>query len=678
MRRAALDALLADADLRALDAIAPAFDPLEVLATTRKERPHTQFLAWLLEPSTVRPGAAHGLGVAALDAVLRRALGAVEALAGTVTPAGPFAGFDAATVRVFREQPLADGVRARAPDLRVEGTDRGGRRWAVLVENKVDAAEGDGQLAAYAAWLRAQGSGVHTLLVYVTPDRRRPRASLGGVATACLAWSDVLGAAHEAVDVARRARPSVALDFAALTLDALRMRFGGHDAARALVARLHATHAREAARWASLTPDDPAWDDAHAAAPNALWHLRTLRPQAAGFARGWSARVAAAWNMGYPDAPALTAGAPSVRQPTLAAWHVAGVTDAWSVHLVATGAQETGHARPKLWLALFAPNATVAQTLAARDLDDAVAALPADVRAVIVEAAPTGADGGAWRWLRVGTVVDLPRGWALDDDAARVAAAAHGAFGALLAAVGVAGRDPARALYSTDRDDTLFRPTDLADRRALRAAADARTDRVLLAATQPTGHPAELAAAHDLGTAFSRFLGAPAITYDYAPAASLALLDRVDVAVLDGALFDDADAVNAVLRAAERGAAVLLLPSSATEAGIEALRAATAWVPVGAVTVRCSVPSRDVRPDEAGAARWLPRLRAVGGLAPPGAWESLVVAVGDRTVPLCAAWHAGTTTVLSWNADLGAVLTDRDAMVRWWGTMREARAVLRR
>ncbi|MBK8696464.1 MAG: PD-(D/E)XK nuclease family protein [Deltaproteobacteria bacterium] len=125
-RRSPFEALLADPDLRALDAIAPAFDPLEVLATARKERPHTRFLAWLLDPHPVQPGASHGLGASVLDALVCRALSALDPL-----PGAPFVrasvppSFVPASLRVLREQPLGD--HARAPDLRCHGADARGR-----------------------------------------------------------------------------------------------------------------------------------------------------------------------------------------------------------------------------------------------------------------------------------------------------------------------------------------------------------------------------------------------------------------------------------------------------------------------------------------------------------------------------------------------------------------------
>ena len=113
-------------------------------------------------------------------------------------------------------------------------------------------------------------------------DRRAPRGTFPHDRLSCLAWSDVVEAALVALraDVPRAPATLAARSFAETTLDALRMRFGGHPEARALVERLHQNHPRDAARCANVTPDDPDWDRLHPVAPNALWHLRTRKPSA--------------------------------------------------------------------------------------------------------------------------------------------------------------------------------------------------------------------------------------------------------------------------------------------------------------------------------------------------------------------------------------------------------------
>ncbi len=679
-RPSALEALLADPDLLALDAIAPAFDPLEVLATARKERPHTRFLAWLLDPHPAQPGGDHGLGVAVLTALVHRALASLDPLPGArvVAPTAPPT-LVADGARVLREQALGDGVRA--PDIRCHARDASGREWVVLVENKLDADEGDGQLAAYLAWSRAHHPDAQRLLVYVTPDRRAPRESFPADRVAAIAWSDVVDAALDALALAP-APPAVAAAraFAVTTLDALRMRFGAHPEALALVARLHRRHPRAAARCASLLsllPDDPDWPSLHVRAPNALWHLRTLRPQAVSFTRAFADRVASAWNTLHPDAPALRATAPHARLPGVAAWSIAGVTEAWSVHLVASSGPHPGALRPRLWLCWYGPNTPPGMLLDAREHD--LTLLPAATRDALRDARPVPTTPGAWRWLQVGRPVELPRGFSPDDDARRVVERLHPVVGPHLDALAALSRDRARWLYSCDRDDTLDRPTDAVDRLALHAAAKPGAERALLVATQPTGHPGEVGAAHEMGTALARALGEGGrFTYDYGPAAGLGLCETPTVVLLEGALFDDPDALACTREAVARGAALLLLPATGdgfTEAARGALRP---WS--GAVTaVVGRVDARELTDPEgdAAAARWRRRLQTLDRVRlRDDARVALWAEHGDARWALLAGWREGDATVLCWCGDLRAVTTDDSLTARWWAAVRELRSSL--
>jgi len=167
-----------------------------------------------------------------------------------------------------------------------------------------------------------------------------------------------------------------------------------------------------------------------------------------------------------------------------------GVTEAWSIHLVASAGPHPGAIRPRLWLALYAPNTPPGMLLAAREQEAEIAALPEATQAALREARPVPSTPGAWRWLQVGRAVELPRGFSADDDARRVVARCVATFGAHLAALAARSRDRDRWLYSCDRDDMLFRPTDAVDRRALATAARPDAERVLLVATQPGEHPA--------------------------------------------------------------------------------------------------------------------------------------------------------------------------------------------
>jgi hypothetical protein len=494
---------------------------------------------------------------------------------------------------------------------------------------------------------------------------------------ACLAWSDVVDAALDALrDAPRAPAAAAARAFAATTLDALRMRFGGHPEARALVEALHHRHPRDAARAALLTPDDPDWARLAGPSPNALWHLRTLRPRAVAFTRAFADRVAAAWGALHPSAPALRPGAPHARLPDLAAWSIDGVTEAWSIHLVASAGSHPGAVRPRLWLALYAPNTSPGMLTEAREHADALAALPEATQAALREARPVPSTPGAWRWLQVGRAVELPRGFSAGDDARRVVARCVATFGAHLAALAAGSRDRDRWLYSCDRDDALHRPTDAVDRRALAAAARPDAERVLLVATQPGGHPAEIGAAHDLGTALGRALGGGGrVTYDYGPAAGLGLWGAPTVVVLEGALFDDAAAVARAGAAVAQGAALVLLPATGegfTEAGKTALRP---WADAVADGGARAAASALTAPDgDRVTERWLRRLQTVDRVRLRGDAAVALWAQGDagRSAVL-AAWREGAARVVLWTGDLRAVTTDDDATARWWAALLAAR-----
>ncbi|MBP6829356.1 MAG: PD-(D/E)XK nuclease family protein [Deltaproteobacteria bacterium] len=680
-RRSPFEALLADPDLRALDAIAPAFDPLEVLATARKERPHTRFLAWLLDPHPVQPGASHGLGASVLDALVCRALSALDPL-----PGAPFVrasvppSFVPASLRVLREQPLGD--HARAPDLRCHGADARGREWVVLIENKLDADEGDGQLSSYLAWSRAKHPGAERLLIYVSPDRRTPREAFPRDRVACLAWSDVVDAALSALrsELPRAPSTLAARAFAETTLDALRMRFGAHPEARALVEALHHRHPRDAARCANLTPDDPDWERLQPVIPNALWHLRSVRPQAVAFTRAFSDRVAAAWNALHPEAPALRPGAPHARLPELAAWSIDGVTEAWSVHLVASAGPHPGALRPRLWLALYAPNTSPGMLLDSREHSADLALLPSATREALAEARPVPSTPGSWRWLQLGRSVELPRGFSPEDDARRVVDRCFAAFGGHLAALAARSLDSSRWLYSCDRDDLLHRPTDAVDRRALSSAALPGAERALLVATQPGGHPGEFGVAHELGTALGRSLGERSLlSYDYGPAAGLGLWDAPTLVVLEGALFDDPDALGCVRSAMAAGATLVLLPATGegfTEAGKRSLRPWADAVRGG--EGRAEASSLTAPGGDRGTERWLRRLQQVDRVALRGdATVALRVEGDDGRLPLLAGWREGAASVVCWTGDLRAVTTDDELTARWWAALLAVRDALK-
>jgi hypothetical protein len=127
----------------------------------RLETAHTRTLAWLLDPK-----AEHGFGITLIVALLRH-------LSGEDWSAG---------LRVERVQSeyLIGGSSAKGRlDVLAEGAWEDGQRngWVLVIEAKVDAGEGEGQLPKYAKWLRANAAGRECICVFLTPDGRAPDTS---------------------------------------------------------------------------------------------------------------------------------------------------------------------------------------------------------------------------------------------------------------------------------------------------------------------------------------------------------------------------------------------------------------------------------------------------------------------------------------------------------------------
>ena len=203
---------------------------------------------------------------------------------------------------------------------------------------------------------------------------------------------------------------------------------------------------------------------------------------------------------------------------------------------------------------------------------------------------------------------------------------------------------------------------------------------MLLVATQPTGHPGEIGAAHELGTALARALGEGArFTYDYGPAAGLGLCETPTMVLLEGALFDDAEALACAHEAVARGATLVLLPATGdgfTEAARGALRP---WS--GAVTaVVGRVDARELTDPngDALASRWRRWLRSLDRVRlRDDARVALWAEHGDTRWPLLAGWREGGATVLCWCGDLRAVTTDDSVAARWWAAVLELRSSLK-
>jgi hypothetical protein len=124
----------------------------------RLETAHTRTLAWLLHPERE-----HGFGKTLLAALLRR-------LSGDECS-------DTLRVNRVESEFLIDGCGAKGRlDLLAEGAwddaEQGG--WVLVIEAKVEAAEGEDPLLNYEPWLQANAAGRKVFRVFLTPDGRPP------------------------------------------------------------------------------------------------------------------------------------------------------------------------------------------------------------------------------------------------------------------------------------------------------------------------------------------------------------------------------------------------------------------------------------------------------------------------------------------------------------------------
>ncbi len=123
---------------------------LQILGRPRLEDTHTNLIAWLM-----RPAAQHGLGDAFLKAFFGKALG-IPAPAGTLK------------CRVTVKKRIDGGE----VDIEVKG-----QRWWLIVENKIDSEEHEGQTEKYATYYeRFARLGENLFLVFLSPARVPPES----------------------------------------------------------------------------------------------------------------------------------------------------------------------------------------------------------------------------------------------------------------------------------------------------------------------------------------------------------------------------------------------------------------------------------------------------------------------------------------------------------------------
>ncbi|HEX8511975.1 MAG TPA: PD-(D/E)XK nuclease family protein [Allosphingosinicella sp.] len=152
-----LGRLLDDEDFWEIQNRVSRFNLFEAIGAVHGELRHSNFLAYLLSPS--RP---HGFGARPLELVLRRVLETIPSADRPVSTLELLVG-DLDDAIVHRERDSIDLlVEIDALDL------------VVLLENKVRAKAGDGQLARYRELLNIRYPGRRKLLIFLTPEGQAP------------------------------------------------------------------------------------------------------------------------------------------------------------------------------------------------------------------------------------------------------------------------------------------------------------------------------------------------------------------------------------------------------------------------------------------------------------------------------------------------------------------------
>ena len=150
---ARLSGIFDDRDFHAIHRQMSTFNLFEAVGAIRAELRHSNFLAYLLSPS--RP---HGLGIRPLAAILRAVLAHLSVSQRPIMMLELIAG-ELSDAIVYRER---DGI-----DILI---DMPSLNLVVVIENKIDAKAGLGQLERYSRYLRSAFPNRRRLLVFLTPD----------------------------------------------------------------------------------------------------------------------------------------------------------------------------------------------------------------------------------------------------------------------------------------------------------------------------------------------------------------------------------------------------------------------------------------------------------------------------------------------------------------------------
>lgn len=154
----ALEALVVgNADLDSLERMVNGFNLFEVMGVVRQEERHSDFLAFLLDPSE-----SHGLGVAFLRQFIYMALSNGRADAAALLPLEA-ALLDLNDASVAREHQCIDVLVVSEAE-----------KLIVLIENKIDAPEHGDQLRTYLRVVATEFVGYRVVPVFLTPDGREP------------------------------------------------------------------------------------------------------------------------------------------------------------------------------------------------------------------------------------------------------------------------------------------------------------------------------------------------------------------------------------------------------------------------------------------------------------------------------------------------------------------------
>src|SRR3990172_5045213 len=153
------DFVLKNPELVELEGLLSEFNIFEAMRAERTEIRHSDFLAFLLDPS--RP---HGLGDLVLKTILQNVLKAKGDYPPGVTPVD-LDSWDMTAATVSREEWNIDIL------VRYENS---GRRVIVIIENKIDSSEHSGQLRRYYDGIATTNPEAQIIAVYLTPEGDRP------------------------------------------------------------------------------------------------------------------------------------------------------------------------------------------------------------------------------------------------------------------------------------------------------------------------------------------------------------------------------------------------------------------------------------------------------------------------------------------------------------------------